>query len=154
MWKPKNDFLLLLAFGFLLNSCKTYSEDDKANFEDQIQAYVKKSGIAYTKTSSGLYVFVEKKGAGDLIKYTDEVSFTYTGKLLDGKTFDQKFSRKPIRFPVKDLIMAWQEVLLGAQKGAKIKLIAPPYLAYGDHNLEDIPAHSILQFEIEVIDVH
>jgi FKBP-type peptidyl-prolyl cis-trans isomerase len=56
-------------------------------------------------------------------------------------------------FQMKDLIEGWKEGMMYLKPGGKIKLIVPPYLGYGDYKLEKIPPHSILYFEIEVIDV-
>jgi FKBP-type peptidyl-prolyl cis-trans isomerase FkpA len=54
---------------------------------------------------------------------------------------------------MKDLIEGWKEGMMYLKPGGKIKLIVPPYLGYGDYKLEKVPPHSILYFEIEVIDV-
>jgi FKBP-type peptidyl-prolyl cis-trans isomerase len=54
---------------------------------------------------------------------------------------------------VKDLIGAWKEIMLELKPGAKAFLVAPPSLGYGDRQLDDIPANSILVFNMEVVGV-
>lgn len=142
-------FCLLLA----LSSCKTYSEEDKTSFDQKIKKYVANSGRKYEKSESGLYYAIEVPGTGDLIKYTDEVTFTYTGRLLSGQVFDQQFSRKPVTFRVSELIQGWQEAMLYLKKGGKAHLVVPPQLGYGNYELDHIPPNSVLLFDIEITDV-
>lgn len=143
--------LLSLA---MISACKTYSEDEKLSFDEKINRFVKRSHISYEKSESGLYYFIENQGEGEFVKITDEVSFTYTGRLLNGKVFDAQFSKHPVTFNVKELIMGWQEAMLYLKKGGKAKLIVPPQLGYGDYDLEDIPQNSVLLFDIEVKEVN
>jgi FKBP-type peptidyl-prolyl cis-trans isomerase FkpA len=144
-------FALITLF---LVGCKTYSEEDKTEFDKKIEKFIAKSDIKYERSESGLYYFIENVGEGDLIKFNDEVSFTYTGKLLNGKTFDGMHKRTPVTYAVSKLIEGWKEAFMYLKKGGKVKLIIPPTLGYGDHDLPDIPPHSILVFDIEIIDVH
>jgi FKBP-type peptidyl-prolyl cis-trans isomerase FkpA len=145
-------FPFLLVF-LTFSSCQTYSDSDKESFDQKIQKYIKNSKIKYQKSESGLYYFIENEGEGDFIKLTDEVSFTYEGKLLNGTIFDGQNKKKPVTFQVSKLIQAWQETMLYLKKGGKAKIISPPQLGYGDYDLEAIPKNSILIFELEVVDV-
>lgn len=133
---------------FLLSACKTYNDNDLKKFDQQIQTYIKKKKLSMKTTSSGLYYHIEKEGDGRFIQYTDRVSFTYQGKLLDGSVFDNQ--TEPVTFNVKELIGAWKEILLYLKPGGKATLICPPQLGYGDRKLDDIPANSCLYYEIEV----
>lgn len=144
----------LIYFVFLLltiYSCKTYSEDEKKNFDKQIQHYLKKEKVDCLHSESGLYYKILKKGKGKKIQYTDNVSFTYKGKLINGYLFDNQ--TKPISFPVKELIAGWKEVLLKSQEGSEIFVVIPPHLGYGNHDLEDIPPNSILVFTMKIENV-
>jgi FKBP-type peptidyl-prolyl cis-trans isomerase FkpA len=146
----------LVSISFLLISlfsCGTYSEDEKSAFDKKIENFIKKSGVKYKKSETGLYYSILEEGEGDFIKLTDEVSFTYEGKLLNGEIFDGENKRTPIKFLVSDLIQGWQEALLSMKKGSKVKLVVPPQLGYGDYKLEDIPVNSVLYFHLEVVDV-
>ena len=141
----------LLSLICILSSCKTYSEDDLETFDKSIQSYIKSHKLAMKNSPSGLYYNIQNPGTGKQIQYTNKVTFTYTGKLLDGTVFDKQ--TKPVEFELKELIGAWKEILLELKKGAKVTLISPPQLAYGDRKLDDIPQNSILYFEMEIIDV-
>lgn len=137
----------------LISGCATYSEEEKSGFDKKIEQFVAKSDVAYERSESGLYYFIEEEGEGEYIKFTDEVSFTYVGKFLSGQTFDGKNKRTPVTFKVSQLIEGWKEAFMYLKKGGKAKLILPPTLGYGDHDLNDIPPHSILYFEVEIVDV-
>lgn len=146
-------YLFFLTAILLFAACKTYSEEDKDSFDARIKRYLDKSPYDYEKSESGLYYYIEKEGEGEFIKPTDEVSFTYEGKLLSGEVFDGRNKKKPVTFNVKELIMGWQEAMLYLKKGGKARLIVPPQLGYGDYDLEYIPKNSILLFDMEIVDV-
>ena len=136
---------------FLFVSCSTYSEQEIQDFDSEISSYIKKNKLKFIKSSSGLYYHLKKNGEGKFIQYTDSVSITYSGFLLNGKQFD--YQRNSITFAVRDLIAGWKEVLLLCQKGSEIKMILPPNIAYGNNILDDIPQNSILKFDMKVWDV-
>lgn len=144
----------LFAILFVFSACNTYSEADKQNFDQQIQKFIAKGSDKYEKSESGLYYHIEKEGEGDYIKFTDRVTFKYEGKFLSGEPFDHRYRRTPITFEVPQLIEGWKEAFMYLKKGGKAKIILPPYLGYGDHQLDDIPANSILFFTVEIVDVH
>ena len=141
-------FLLILN---ILSACKTYSEDDKIGFDKTIKNFIKKNDLSLVKTSSGLYKKRVSNGDGQIIHYTDSVSITYQGKLLNGKQFDNQ--TKPQTMAVRDLIAGWKEVLIGARKGDEWMMIIPPQLGYGQNKLDDIPVNSILVFKMKIEDV-
>lgn len=136
--------LVLLAF----TSCKTYSEEDKKSFDQQIKEYLSKKNIECSRSDSGLYYKILEPGEGENIRFQDVVSFSYKGSFLSGEVFDKE--KKPVEFAVKDLIGAWKEIMLELKPGAKAYLIAPPHLGYGDRKLDDIPPNSILVYELEI----
>ena len=140
--------LSLLLFIPLLHSCKTYSDEDMKAFDREINAYVEKNKLECQRSSSGLYYQIIEEGEGKPILFTNVVSFTYKGTFLNGDVFDEQ--KKPVEFEVRQLIGAWKEIMLNLKPGGKAFLIAPPQLGYGDRELDDIPANSILVYEIEV----
>lgn len=151
--KKKNLLILFLGLAVVcIAGCKTYSDGDLKTFDEQIQSYITKEKLdSLERSESGMYYRILSEGDGDPILYTDLVSFKYTGSLLDGTVFDRQ--TEPISFQVNELIGAWREIMSYLKPGGKAFLIAPPQLGYGDQNLDDIPANSILIFEIEVVEV-
>lgn len=138
----------------ILVSCKTYSENDHINFDTKIKQYIKKHNlIGFERSESGLYYKIIDEGKGENIKLTDDVTFNYEGKLLNGRIFDGEHKKNPITFQMNELIQSWQEGMMYLKPGGKMKMLVPPHLGYGDYELDKIPPHSILYFEIEVINV-
>lgn len=107
------------------------------------------------KTSStGLLYKVEKAGSGDAPKDSDTVVVNYKGTLIDGKEFDNSYTRgEPLSFRLDGVIPGWTEGLKNIKKGGKIKLVIPPELAYGKTGVPGIPANSTLVFDVELLDI-
>jgi FKBP-type peptidyl-prolyl cis-trans isomerase len=103
---------------------------------------------------SGLYYEIIKEGSGEHPKATDVVKVHYTGKLLDGTTFDSSVERgEPVEFPLNGVIPGWTEGVQKINKGGKIKLYVPYQLAYGEEGRPPtIPPAATLVFDVELID--
>ncbi|WP_254507054.1 FKBP-type peptidyl-prolyl cis-trans isomerase N-terminal domain-containing protein [Anatilimnocola floriformis] len=112
----------------------------------------KKPGVK--QTASGLQYKVLKAGTGATPKATDVVKVHYTGKLLNGETFDSSLKRGlPSEFPANRVIPGWVEALQLMKVGDKWELYIPSDLAYGDDGNERIPPASLLKFEVELLDI-
>jgi FKBP-type peptidyl-prolyl cis-trans isomerase FklB len=104
---------------------------------------------------SGLQYQVVKEGAGAKPKATDKVKAHYRGTLLSGKVFDSSYERnEPLGIGVSEVIPGWTEALQLMSVGSKWKLFIPSDLAYGERGAgQDIPPHSALIFDIELISI-
>lgn len=131
---------------------KRKAEEDKA-----IADYAKTNNLQLSATPSGLRYQITTKGAGINAKAGDTISVHYTGKLLDGKKFDSSYDRnQPIEFMLgkKMVIAGWDEGLQLLKKGEKAVFVIPSGLAYGERAMgADIPANSILVFDVELVDI-
>ncbi|ANI80977.1 FKBP-type peptidyl-prolyl cis-trans isomerase [Kosakonia oryzae] len=126
--------------------------DNEAKGKTFRDAFAKEKGV---KTSdSGLLYKVEKEGTGDAPKDSDTVVVNYKGTLIDGKEFDNSYTRgEPLSFRLDGVIPGWTEGLKNIKKGGKIKLVIPPALAYGKTGVPGIPANSTLVFDVELLDI-
>ncbi len=106
-------------------------------------------------TPSGLKYVVVKEGSGDATPTAGtKVTAHYTGKLLDGTTFDSSYERgTPIDFPVGQgrVIKGWDEAFLGMKKGEKRVLIIPSDLGYGPSGRGPIPPNATMIFDVELV---
>lgn len=103
-----------------------------------------------------LKIEVLKQGAGETATSGDEITVHYTGYLLDGTKFDSSIDRgQPFSFILGkgQVIKGWDQGLLGANIGEKLKLTIPPSLGYGAKSIGPIPANSTLIFEVEVLGI-
>ncbi len=130
--------------------------------DDQIlQQYFTANGITATKTASGLYYVIEKEGTGSNVAQGQTAMVMYTGKTLDGKSFDSNIDPQfqhtdplPVAIGTHSVIPGWEEGIQLLKKGTKAKLFIPSPLAYGPQSPgPGIPANSVLMFDVEVKDV-
>ncbi|EEK3490465.1 FKBP-type peptidyl-prolyl cis-trans isomerase [Salmonella enterica] len=126
--------------------------DNEAKGKTFRDAFAKEKGV---KTSStGLLYKVEKECTGEAPKDSDTVVVNYKGTLIDGKEFDNSYTRgEPLSFRLDGVIPGWTEGLKNIKKGGKIKLVIPPELAYGKTGVPGIPANSTLVFDVELLDI-
>lgn len=125
-----------------------------------IQEYLEKNKIKATKTESGLYYTITKQGTGEQAKKGQTVTVNYTGKTLDGKTFDSNVDSafnhvQPFSFGLgqSQVIRGWDEGVALLKKGSKATFYIPSTLAYGSQGTGPIKANSILMFDVEVTDI-
>ena len=130
----------------------------KAKIEEERKAeidLIKKNWPGATETESGLRYIVDAEGdGGDSPKMGASVTTHYTGKLLDGTTFDSSVARgEPLTFKIGQVIQGWNEALMDMTRGEKRTLIIPPELGYGERGYPGaIPPNAYLVFEVELID--
>lgn len=134
------------------------AEDAKAN-ETAGKAFIEAAAKAdkdIVVEPSGLAYKVVAPGAGEKPKAESVVKVLYTGKLIDGSTFDSTADRnnEPVEFPLNGVIPGWTQGLQKVAKGGKIKLWIPGPLAYGVEGREPkIKPGATLVFDVEVLDV-
>jgi len=106
------------------------------------------------ETTSGLQYEVITLGTGEKPAATDMVKVHYTGKLLDGTTFDSSVDRgEPAQFGVNQVIQGWQEGIQLMPVGSKYKFYIPFELGYGEQGTGPIPPYSTLVFEVELLEI-
>ena len=114
----------------------------------------KKDGV--TVTDSGLQYEVIKEGKGAKPTADDTVTVHYTGKLTDsaGTVFDSSKERgQPATFPLGNVIKGWTEGVALMPEGSEYRLYIPSELGYGDQEVGNIPAGSVLVFDVELISI-
>lgn len=103
------------------------------------------------ETASGLQYQVQTPGTGEAKPTDSDVTLIqYEGRLIDGTVFDK--TQRPTPLPVTAVVPGFSEALKLMQKGGKTRFWIKPSLAYGDEATGPIPAHSILVFDIELLD--
>lgn len=112
----------------------------------------KRDGI--TVLDSGLQYEVLVAGEGAKPGREDQVRTHYHGTLIDGTVFDSSYDRgQPAEFPVGGVIAGWVEALQLMNTGSKWRLYVPSELAYGGQAVGSIPPHSVLIFDVELLDI-
>ena len=103
----------------------------------------------------GVYYEVLQSGDGDRQPNPrSKVTCHYKGMLINGKVFDSSYKRNaPATFRVNMLISGFQIALVNMHVGDHWRVYIPASKGYGDQAVGEIPAHSTLIFEIELLEV-
>ena len=157
-----NTIKTLLLACTLLFAYTGFAQDQKAKDEQILKDYFAKNKIKATKTASGLYYVISKKGSGENAKKGQVVNMNYLGKFLDGKPFDgnvdenYKSSRAPLTFTlgVGQVIQGWDEGIQLLNPGSRATLYIPSDLGYGPGGRGPIPANTVMVFNVELISIN
>ncbi|MDE3253043.1 MAG: FKBP-type peptidyl-prolyl cis-trans isomerase [Bacteroidota bacterium] len=123
-----------------------------ASEKAQMVAYCNANSINYTEHSSGMLYEIITPGSTIAPVSTSNVSVVYTGKLLNGTTFDA--TSNPITLNLSNVIDGWKIGIPLIKKGGRIKLVIPSALAYSCTGAgTTIPPNSPLFFDVTLTDV-
>ncbi len=131
------------------------NDTDRPAYEDAlINTYLSENSLTATIDANGIYYNIITPGTGDAITSTTaSLSVAYTGNLLTGSIFDQATASSPLTINISNTIEGWRLAVPLIKAGGKMKLYIPSRYAYGSGTSTGLPANSILEFEIEVIEV-
>ena len=114
------------------------------------------------------YIYCYKKESGTGIKHPlTTVAVNYRGRLIptesypEGLIFDESYkgelegenTHKPIELSLSQIIVGWQTALLNMTEGDVWRVYIPAKLGYGSTEQTNIPAHSTLIFDINLVKV-
>ena len=148
----KKLFFLLVISVFIFVACE---EDDSAAEQlkkdiELIEEYLLDNGLVAESTESGLHYIIEEEGTGDYPNLYSFVTVGYTGKLLNDDIFNEGTLSD---YPLCDLIEGWREGMQLFREGGYGTLFIPSGLGYGSTSKPNIPANSVLIFEVDLINV-
>ncbi len=133
----------LFIMGLLVQiSCSKSSASEK----EQMTSFAAKNNITYVSDPSGVLYQIITAGNNNKPKLTSTITVTYTGKLMNDKTFDSG----TITYPLNNLIPGWQIALPFIGEGGQIKILIPSSLGYGSSGSGEIPGNSPLYFDVSL----
>ena len=142
-------------FSVLFLSCKKDDTPQSEIDEGIIKEYLADNNLDATRHESGLHYIITKVGTGSSPTYYSLVKINYTGYLTNDTIFD---SGSLDYYPLSGsnsqspLIDGWRIGIPLLRSGGEGKLIIPSGLGYGSRAYDDIPANSVLIFDIALID--
>jgi len=147
--------LLILSAGLAgckksYDSCETVTVTAPAEEVNKLEQYMLDQHIEAIKDNRGFYYRIYNPGSGNKPTICSTVTVNYSGTLSNGDQFD---AANNISFGLGQLITGWQEAIPLIAKGGNITIYLPPSLAYGSQTNGNIPANSILIFNIELVNV-
>lgn len=95
-------------------------------------------------------------GKGDPVPDGATITAHYTGALAkSGIIFQSSHDfGQPVTFNLSQVISGWTSGVPGMRVGGKRRLLIPSDMAYGPRSVGNIPPHSDLVFDIELIAVN
>lgn len=101
----------------------------------------------------GVFYKVIRKGDSDgqSPKPSSVVTVHYTGKTINGKTFDSSRSGVAPAFRLRDLIPGWIIAIQKMHVGDRFEVYIPAEQGYGKFSQPGIPGGSTLIFDIELL---
>lgn len=126
-----------------------------------IAAYLDSAHLQGVATENGVYVVHQKEGSGKLPQDGQEVTVMYTGKTLDGNTFDSNEDSSfhhtdPLSFVLGQhrMIPGMEEGIRTVKKGGEATLFLPSGQAYGPMGSPPvIGPNAVLMFHVKVQDI-
>lgn len=142
----------------LIPSPTTISIDENSEkLSDNVEAS-QSANMDFSKYKETKELIIEdtKVGDGQQIKDGDMAVVHYTGYLTNGSKFDSSVDRgAPFAFKLGagEVIAGWDKGVLGMKMGGIRRLVIPPDMGYGSRDLGEIPANSILIFDVELLKI-
>jgi FKBP-type peptidyl-prolyl cis-trans isomerase FkpA len=156
--KLLKQLLFLVAISLYVSACtKDLCKDVDIKAPDSeittLETYLNNKGIVATKDARGFYYKITNAGNATKPTVCNKVTVAYVGTLPDGTIFEKTNIGATATFSLGQLIIGWQEGIPLIGEGGKITLYLPPTLAYGSAAVGNIPANSILTFDIDLVSV-
>lgn len=122
---------------------------NKENAANYMAENKKKAGVVTTQ--SGLQYQVFEAGKGPRPGPKDKLTIKYAGRLTDGKEFLKAAQMSLTMDQVK--VQGMRQALGLMNAGAKWQLTIPPELGYGASLSDNVPPHSVLVVDVEMISI-
>ena len=121
--------------------------------KDWLEAKAEEEGVK--ALSKRIYYKVLSEGNAQSANPTVRsiVTVHYTGKTIDGKTFDSSRGGVPLACRLCDLIEGWIIAMQQMHIGDKWEVYIPAEMGYGKFSQPGIPGGSTLIFEIELLGI-
>jgi len=124
--------------------------------QDHIAAFVERVGWEAEVTKDGLWIVMEKEGAGKRIIEGSRVSYSFESMLLDGTPCYRATEEDPkvVVIGSGDVESGVEEGLGRLREGAEATFIIPPHLAHGNFgDRNKIPGNTVLIYKVRILDV-
>lgn len=155
--------LLFVCLAACFSACKKNLGIENFDVEGQfkkdttaIRAFAIANNIPIVKDPKyNIFYQIIEPGSGDSVEVNglSSIRVTYTGRLLNGTAFETKST--PTDFvSLGGMITGWQAgIPLIKKKGGKIRLLLPSFYGYGNQPNGPIPANSVLDFDVTLVDI-
>ena len=143
----------------ILEAEKAAEKERRLKMEKEaIENWIKNNDVKESPTESGLYIIREKEGMGNVAQWGDEVSVHYCLINMEGVVLESSYDyNKPISFTIGngEMIPAIEEALMTMSPGAKVKLVVPSELGFGEVSIDEtwLPAYTPVIIDLELVEI-
>lgn len=116
--------------------------------KDAMVKFCTDNNITYTEHPSGILYQIMAPGTGATLDASSTVAAIYTGKFLNGVTFEANAT--PATFGLNQVIEGWKIGIPLVKRGGRIRLVIPSALAYSCVGRGSIPPNTPLYFDVTV----
>lgn len=150
--------ILLIAISCIDQETDVYTRQDELNDIDNYINALVGEGYDVDTTVLGVYYVVINEGEGDLPQHGDSLIVKYNGFFIDDTMFDSSANHNDegtfnFRYIENPMIPGFEDGLSMMNKGAKLHLVIPSALAYGENGGGVMSPFTTLLFEVEMIDI-
>ncbi len=165
MNKKVYNILIGIFIAAIFSSCLKIGNEPEIPTEQEeaagLQTYLSTllaAGHDIDTTELGVYYIILEEGEGYYPQAGDSLEVGYAGFFTDGTMFDasDKYEENgTFSFVLgsPDLIAGWNDGMKVINKDAKVQLIIPSQLAYGDTGQGNIPPYKTLVFVIKMLGI-
>ena len=121
--------------------------------KDWLEAKAKEEGVKALPKGIYYKVLAEGDAQSGQPSVRSIVTAHYTGKTINGKTFDSSRGGVPLACRLCDLIEGWIIAMQQMHIGDKWEVYIPAEMGYGKFSQPGIPGGSTLIFEIELLGI-
>ena len=163
--------IVAILIGLTVSSCIPNYDEEYQQFLEQQEAHRKRiyeqyvidstlivdyletnDSIADFDSTYGIFYHILETGESYHPVLTSAVTVKYKGMLLDSiSVFDQTEGDETAQFLLGNLISGWQIGLQKIGSGGKIILYLPSVYGFGELESNNIPANSVLMFDIDLV---
>ena len=145
-------FFITFLFLILISACKENAYVDWKLLNDNWYE-IHKHDSGFITTPSGLCYKVIHQGYQRRPNINSIVIVNYKGSLIDNSVFDSVPTGKSIQLQLSSTVKGWKEGLPKMNAGGRYRFYIPSNLGYDTTSTKAaIPPHSVLIFEVNLID--
>lgn len=134
------------------DDARLISQKREAAQQKYLTNFQKEKGVKVL--DNGAMMKLSRAGKGKNPKADSTVTVHYTGTLIDGTKFDSSRDRgEATSFGLNQVVPCWTKALQQMKPGARAKVVCPADTAYGNRPVGPIPPHSVLVFDVELLDI-
>ncbi len=148
--------VLVLTISMLMSACLDHEiKDTGVQLAQDIQTidqYILENSLNAVYDPSGIRFVIHELGKKGVPPRSDQtIKVKYTGKFLDGTVWDD--GKDDATGTLSSFIGGWQYFFSYAPVGTKATLFVPSPLGFGAKGTNNVPANSILVFEVDFTEI-